>query len=99
MKTLVDRDEDKSLVEDIDILLGGPRRNSLRTLVVESGKEVGSEEMDRRRLWIVISPYPFRNERERCKRIILGRPKWKASCGSLVKTKKKKKIATRLTIS
>lgn len=65
MKTLIDRDEDKPLLEDIDILLGGPRRNSLGSLVVESGEEVGGEEMDRRRFWIVISPYPFRNEQEK----------------------------------
>ena len=65
METLIDRDEDKPLLEDVDILLGGPRRNRLRALVVESGEEVRSEEMDRRRFWIIIPPYPFRNEQER----------------------------------
>jgi len=65
METLIDRDKDKSLLEDIDTLLGGPRRNSLGTLVVESGEEVGSEEMNSRRFWIIVSPYPFRKEQKR----------------------------------
>ena len=58
MKHFVDWDKNEPLFEDINILLGGPRRNCRRTLFVEDSEEMRRKEMNRRRFWIIVSPNP-----------------------------------------
>ena len=65
IKALVlDRYEDESLLEDVDIMFGSPRRNGRRTVFVEGGEETSRKETSRRRFWVIVSPNPSHGEIE-----------------------------------